>query len=223
MPPDRFPRRRGDGPPWDSLSPGLRAFPPQARGWTLAAATASSARDVSPAGAGMDLERGERPTEGGRFPRRRGDGPQTEASVIAWTKFPPQARGWTIITRCCGVRACVSPAGAGMDLILRLRRCPVVGFPRRRGDGPRSLRPVDAPRQFPPQARGWTGYHGSSGWASSVSPAGAGMDLMPSKRNPEIKGFPRRRGDGPQFATESSAKSGFPPQARGWTPGTRRR
>ena len=50
----RFPRRRGDGPVTQSPNTVLQAFPPQARGWTLARRLAGCDDQVSPAGAGMD-------------------------------------------------------------------------------------------------------------------------------------------------------------------------
>ena len=71
-----FPRRRGDGPrcsgPWYLCG----EFPPQARGWTLAAVVGVAPGRVSPAGAGMAPPRPTSSAVNFSFPRRRGDGPR---------------------------------------------------------------------------------------------------------------------------------------------------
>ena len=111
----------------------------------------------------------------------------------------------------------VSPAGAGMDPRLWHPRRSCRGFPRRRGDGPRTADIGGAAFRFPPQARGWTEGGGAFLDCDLVSPAGAGMDprLVPSPGR--RSSFPRRRGDGPSEPGRSGHAAEFPPQARGWT------
>ena len=70
--------------------------------------------------------------------------------------FPPQARGWTISHLGAVLEIGVSPAGAGMDLRILERSGTLLGFPRRRGDGPDELTRYRQGSMFPPQARGWT-------------------------------------------------------------------
>ena len=161
------------------------------------------------------LRAARRPPTG--FPRRRGDGPESQAPGTPELKFPPQARGWTHSDWVRTLRAAVSPAGAGMDRPEEERGAVVVSFPRRRGDGPQRVNPPRKPLTFPPQARGWTSDRFSDAADRYVSPAGAGMDPRPRARTARPPGFPRRRGDGPQRVNPPRKPLTFPPQARGWT------
>ena len=212
-----FPRRRGDGPRPGCRRGPSRGFPPQARGWTPARIGPNSEAAVSPAGAGMDLRHPWARSIRSSFPRRRGDGPSLGPGISRRARFPPQARGWTRNIRWREPSPCVSPAGVGMDRVMR--RVPSTGrcFPRRRGDGP--LLPVSDERLlgFPPQARGWTGASRRPGLDPPVSPAGAGMDRRRSGKHWNQPRFPRRRGDGPIGLASIASASSFPPQARGWT------
>ena len=156
-------------------------------------------------------------TDSACFPRRRGDGPDLRKTCRKFAPFPPQARGWTVGVPGDLPFSDVSPAGAGMDPPPRRGLSSPRCFPRRRGDGPgNGTRPALRPK-FPPQARGWTVGHPVGVQPFRVSPAGAGMDRpgIPSLR-PDDR-FPRRRGDGPARQSRFSRRSGFPPQARGWT------
>ena len=215
----RFPRRRGDGPLFGASSPAVPGFPPQARGWTLDEPEAVGDPGVSPAGAGMDPGSRRTPPASGRFPRRRGDGPDRWRGACICESFPPQARGWTVAAVHGAVRLQVSPAGAGMDRMRRRRPHPRRRFPRRRGDGPQVVVEVVAVIGFPPQARGWTLNRRRKASRVVVSPAGAGMDRR-QVVSLEIAGcFPRRRGDGPGPVGAAERLVEFPPQARGWTAG----
>ena len=175
--PPGFPRRRGDGPKTATNAAKAVKFPPQARGWTGPIALLAGLLPVSPAGAGMDHPPPLRLLPRKRFPRRRGDGPCNKVVGARGSRFPPQARGWTRGLAKLGVRGCVSPAGAGMDLARRPARMARAGFPRRRGDGPWRMPPTPSSTAFPPQARGWTAWHRRLPPPDAVSPAGAGMDL----------------------------------------------
>ena len=176
----------------------------------------------SPAGAGMDLLLREASDANDRFPRRRGDGPRCSVRSPPACRFPPQARGWTQGRGQQRRRSLVSPAGAGMDrpLLRAVEGRP--RFPRRRGDGPEAgVFPLHHPA-FPPQARGWTSDWEKTQREIEVSPAGAGMDRRFEPLDSASPGFPRRRGDGPRQNTPFGWLQVFPPQARGWTSGSRR-
>ena len=234
----RFPRTRGDGP----SSPGIRTsrsrFPPHARGWTRYAEILENLRQVSPARAGMDLERchvsprshrfprtrgdgpltvyaAELPVEG--FPRTRGDGPLAGADTYLTGMFPPHARGWTLFVPSRSGRIDVSPARAGMDPMAKRVVGKVVGFPRTRGDGPVRGTAAQVLEAFPPHARGWTLFFPTRHVVVSVSPARAGMDPGTCCRVGSSSGFPRTRGDGPGGRMTLEDKPAFPPHARGWT------
>ena len=213
----RFPRRRGDGPRTARRARAAHTFPPQARGWTHDSHPHVRRDYVSPAGAGMDLRYQTNPPPAVSFPRRRGDGPQPSAPPWNVPRFPPQARGWTLLTPERLARLSVSPAGAGMDPIRAARYAARRGFPRRRGDGPGAYGRLRARRRFPPQARGWTSWLDLLGRCRPVSPAGAGMDPAPPHNPRGRTRFPRRRGDGPSVAPAFFLRPTFPPQARGWT------
>ena len=212
-----FPRRRGDGPP--AALPPIRAnsFPPQARGWTVRPRQAFARRSVSPAGAGMDPAAKRPIPPSARFPRRRGDGPVEKGRKDGNEKFPPQARGWTVLGPDDADRIGVSPAGAGMDPPPRPRGGRRSSFPRRRGDGPEILDAADGSELFPPQARGWTLPCAGREKGRQVSPAGAGMDRCGGWPGGCLDCFPRRRGDGPSAGLARTLRARFPPQARGWT------
>ena len=111
--------------------------------------------------------------------------------------YPPQARGWTLFGSLATVAGTVSPAGAGMDLGPCGGIEPPRSIPRRRGDGPVTLRPAVWRTMYPPQARGWTQHSGQYAAAYGVSPAGAGMDRWQRDFLKPDYGIPRRRGDGP--------------------------
>ena len=108
--------------------------------------------------------------------------PRPERSGQA-VRFPPHARGWTLGRH------------------PHLEEGDPDGFPRTRGDGPRTDdRLVDAVGSpFPPHARGWTVVAG---------------ELKPGTAR---RRFPRTRGDGPPTASGSHEATSFPPHARGWT------
>ena len=157
------------------------------------------------------------PSSSLRFPRRRGDGPRHRGQFRRAQAFPPQARGWTAMTRPESPAHAVSPAGAGMDPDDDLHAPRSPGFPRRRGDGPHRLRVCGFARGFPPQARGWTSGVLPGRRRPVVSPAGAGMDHARKSCGSTSTSFPRRRGDGPRVRSGTHRRDVFPPQARGWT------
>ena len=169
-----FPRRRGDGPHRPRRLRPWRTFPPQARGWTCRLVRCKGGVEVSPAGAGMDLQWPLASGYSGGFPRRRGDGPCRPEPWRQWRPFPPQARGWTLRFWQLTDFNAVSPAGAGMDPRGPVQQGLLTRFPRRRGDGPILCLAADLLAEFPPQAR-----------SSASQPTSS-------------QSFPRRRGDGPQ-------------------------
>ena len=212
-----FPRTRGDGP---SACYGTKAwivFPPHARGWTGSRAVCRRGRCVSPARAGMDrIPRGRRSSLPS-FPRTRGDGPRRPALSRSMVSFPPHARGWTRIFKTAFRSTGVSPARAGMDLRPPTSSPWRGGFPRTRGDGPRTDTGKDGKRQFPPHARGWTCSWSGGRRTRKVSPARAGMDRWRWCPGCARRSFPRTRGDGPGFFAGLGVDQTFPPHARGWT------
>ena len=100
-----FPRRRGDGPFLTPAEGSSTGFPPQARGWTSLPGSGRYVYSVSPAGAGMDLEKAGEASPDIGFPRRRGDGPGQFTPEEVLQEFPPQARGWTGGEPAMGFRA----------------------------------------------------------------------------------------------------------------------
>ena len=73
----RFPRTRGDGP--ETLTALKRGLPvsPQARGWSHALSERDNLQKGFPARAGMVPNSPRLHERGNRFPRTRGDGPET--------------------------------------------------------------------------------------------------------------------------------------------------
>ena len=215
-----FPRTRGDGPSQKESRRIHSAFPPHARGWTLGPRILPTCEPVSPARAGMDPAScfGRRSQLG--FPRTRGDGPAHAVMLGDQIRFPPHARGWTRHTRGVTVSLRVSPARAGMDPVIVSPTTAGYRFPRTRGDGPTSSPMPTSSCRFPPHARGWTLDPLTNIGSGKVSPARAGMDRLPTHAPPIPSRFPRTRGDGPGPLGRLVGGHGFPPHARGWTPGT---
>ena len=212
-----FPRTRGDGPSTSRPVASKSLFPPHARGWTHVAEEGQEPGTVSPARAGMDHDGRHDGNDGRGFPRTRGDGPLIPVTLHIVSRFPPHARGWTLVHRERIQPLGVSPARAGMDRLT----CELPGtrrsFPRTRGDGPFAASSRMRSWVFPPHARGWTGPS-TEDWSSrNVSPARAGMDPPLTRDCPTGRCFPRTRGDGPVRPIKPDVPEPFPPHARGWT------
>ena len=155
-PSSRFPRQRGDGPcrsPWPTR---CRPVPPPARGWSLQNDRPDHLARGSPASAGMVPPSRVTPDAGVRFPRQRGDGPETMEAVCEWTEVPPPARGWSHDLPHGHREPGGSPASAGMVPATAPGSARPARFPRQRGDGPMSFS-FDPPASLvPPPARGWS-------------------------------------------------------------------
>ena len=174
-----FPRRRGDAPPAQASASSAISFPPQARGCTAEIAVSEPVIQVSPAGAGMHrISRAGRIAARG-FPRRRGDAPFSGGAKSLSVTFPPQARGCTVCVLTLLLQLRVSPAGAGMHPTPEATETATEGFPRRRGDAPKSSDLRRFSSRFPPQARGCTPRGQHLPVPRGVSPAGAGMHPTP--------------------------------------------
>ena len=131
-----FPRMRGDRPFQKLTGKAGPTFPPHARGSTSIDEVTKKSGFVSPACAGIDLERIHSPSGRRSFPRMRGDRPWPSTLPAILVMFPPHARGSTFRDFFAPWISCVSPACAGIDLIEVERRTKVYGFPRMRGDRP---------------------------------------------------------------------------------------
>ena len=90
-------------------------------------------------------------------------------------------------------------------------------FPRTRGDGPCVAVVARPPTRFPPHSRGWTPRAAPGDGNPHVSPALAGMDLTEIPAGPQLRRFPRTRGDGPRNRHHAARRTRFPPHSRGWT------
>ena len=89
-------------------------FPPHTRGCTGTKGLSPDLRVVSPAHAGMYRATHEISPMCSRFPRTRGDVPQSAAQKQEIIEFPPHTRGCTLITENQIGADVVSPAHAGM-------------------------------------------------------------------------------------------------------------
>ena len=206
----RFPRPRGDGPvAGAAIRPAAQVSPPT-RGWTRQDIGGRRHLRGFPAHAGMDREPEKGTAHVVRFPRPRGDGPQTAKRYDArravspptrgWldhlTVSPP-TRGWTPESRPAPVNAIGFPAHAGMDRAGATAALRSTRFPRPRGDGPISNEDVNQYGAVSPPTRGWTRRHGKQRSYTDGFPAHAGMDLVWNCTASVLKRFPRPRGDGP--------------------------
>ena len=210
-----IPRTRGDGPSTSSPINWYGAYPPHARGWTAGEERFTATSRVSPARAGMDPKRVVTPLPLISIPRTRGDGPAATLSLWPQSRYPPHARGWTWYQAGGGPPGPVSPARAGMDPRSGRSTMTLPRIPRTRGDGPGGVAMCAVCQTYPPHARGWTVEAQEHGSGQGVSPARAGMDLIPGVRRGEYRSIPRTRGDGPSTAGRRSSKNLYPPHVRG--------
>ena len=95
----RFPRTRGDGPAMGSGTTGVAWVPPHPRGWSPLAGGVFANALGSPAPAGMVPPAAMVDGVRFRFPRTRGDGPDTEVGSILGMSVPPHPRGWPLWER----------------------------------------------------------------------------------------------------------------------------
>ncbi len=151
-----LPRARGDGPIERSERHRILSSPPRTRGWTCDPVIEVADGGVSPAHAGMDLRLTHLDLFSGSLPRARGDGPQHEGIYVSLMESPPRTRGWTHAVGLHRRDQGVSPAHAGMDLLMIWPHWDAPRLPRARGDGPRMLHKTSRFRASPPRTRGWT-------------------------------------------------------------------
>ena len=198
----RFPRTRGDGPPSSRSTRVTVAVSPHTRGWTRRGRPADCFLGGFPAHAGMDPSSPRRQGSTWGFPRTRGDGPGVALFQRAERRVPrtrgdgpdrfpvrvdgdqvsPHTRGWTLGPLVGRHPREGFPAHAGMDPAQRRYVVRRRGFPRTRGDGPRSGRRTPGLRWVSPHTRGWTRCHRVQDIRQGGFPAHAGMDPRSSAR-----------------------------------------
>ncbi len=145
-----LPRARGDGPYQHIFQADRWQSPPRTRGWTHHLTPGEQKSRVSPAHAGMDPEMAAVGDGSGCLPRARGDGPATFSLMASIVLSPPRTRGWTQYFAAFRASHKVSPAHAGMDLIVKKETDRGISLPRARGYGPR-CRQFDHWPQVSPQ------------------------------------------------------------------------
>ena len=171
--------------------------PPRARGSTVLQGHSCRPAGVSPACAGIYLQPSPSPNPQHRLPRVRGDLPAIQALSRQYTASPPRARGSTCRARSSQAPSSVSPACAGIYLLLGMSPGEVL--------------------ESPPRARGST-LDRLHGWVVVlVSPACAGIYLGYQQHIPRLDGLPRVRGDLPFGLRHPVLEAMSPPRARGST------
>ena len=109
----------------------------------------------------------------------------------------------------------VFPAHAGMFLIFKIAPWIGASFPRARGDVPSGLKHRLYHDRFSPRTRGCSASFTDMGVFSSVFPAHAGMFLMDTDNQTQLKSFPRARGDVPLRPGRRRVPAAFSPRTRG--------
>ena len=170
-----FPRMRGDVPTFIFAVEGHLEFSPHARGCSAMASSAAMGARVFPACAGMFLSFSLAPRLAMCFPRMRGDVPKTEVSKAYMLLFSPHARGCSGVAGVSFPRRTVFPACAGMFLAKQNLYELVDGFPRMRGDVPKSHFLTFFLLGFSPHARGCSATQPAKRENDHVFPACAGM------------------------------------------------
>ena len=131
-----FPRVRGDVPEVQGPLVVGWSFSPRARGCSGVVSSFFSGIIVFPACAGMFPRPLANATASLRFPRVRGDVPQSVAHSPRASQFSPRARGCSDHAELAKAQLGVFPACAGMFRSIQFWRVIHSGFPRVRGDVP---------------------------------------------------------------------------------------
>ena len=127
-------------------------------------------------------------------------------------------RGSTGSNHCQAATHAVSPAHAGIDLRGHLPRLGLPGLPRACGDRPAARISRFMARASPPRMRGSTFRFHCRPPYSYVSPAHAGIDLVPWLIEWIRARLPRACGDRPPAMRVISSPRLSPPRMRGSTP-----
>ena len=216
-----FPRARGDRPESGTLRIAGAPVSPRPRGSTLEEVGVEERPAGFPAPAGID--RGPIPVghvELG-FPRARGDRPHESVFCPIGTTVSPRPRGSTLFDVRDGDGTQGFPAPAGIDPRTGCRSAWRRGFPRARGDRPRSERHLREAKKVSPRPRGSTRWLLGTVEQLVGFPAPAGIDAWWRPSGRRSKGFPRARGDRPQVGIEDARGRMVSPRPRGSTRATR--
>ena len=213
----RFPRARGDRPYDHAHLPRTLRVSPRSRGSTREIDDQVTALGGFPALAGIDPSWRSCASSASRFPRARGDRPETEPYAGRDPPVSPRSRGSTLEATMFDTLSLGFPALAGIDLsaahqVTELRR-----FPRARGDRPSSVPPAVLRQEVSPRSRGSTRRHRLHRPGHRGFPALAGIDPFWAMVNCSPTRFPRARGDRPQTAIISIQSSTVSPRSRGST------
>ena len=149
----------------------------------------------------------------------RGDVPSSMPATQSKLTFSPRARGCSVLVVEGGALRRVFPACAGMFRQPPAPASSKVRFPRVRGDVPALLEQISKSQAFSPRARGCSFAAVCYGIHHQVFPACAGMFLDLDQGTAWTSGFPRVRGDVPDFPSAAPKSTEFSPRARGCSPG----
>ena len=149
------------------------------------------------------------------FPRIRGDVPRIRGVNIGPPAFSPHTRGCSGSVGLHPGHYGVFPAYAGMFRRLLMFWATGVCFPRIRGDVPSFRISVRERTRFSPHTRGCSGRFTVTVARLLVFPAYAGMFLHLGNHATKIVGFPRIRGDVPNWLEAVGVELGFSPHTRG--------
>ena len=139
-----------------------------------------------------------------RFPRARGDDPQTVCLICGHNWFSPRPWGWSVQREKEVVRFEVFPSRVGMVRRFFNRLPFSLRFPRGRGDGPKRFNMTELRVELSPRPWGWSEYAHKKGIRAIVIPAAVGMVRRETNRRMAGMCYPHARGDGP-FSVQSSA------------------
>ena len=149
-----FPRIRGDVPVYQLVTKKVFQFSPHTRGCSITHHLLFSRLWVFPAYAGMFLGVWLILIGARRFPRIRGDVPNSSPRRTIWKMFSPHTRGCSYKAHVIRLRAMVFPAYAGMFRYPVRVNIAIAGFPRIRGDVPGTRWASQWILKFSPHTRG---------------------------------------------------------------------
>ena len=212
-----LPRMRGGGPPRQPPQTNPTKSSPHARGWSFSFSSASLARSVFPACAGVVPHNRRSPRPRHSLPRMRGGGPRPPDLRAVRGSSSPHARGWSAGDVCDFVDGEVFPACAGVVRMSSRRTRSRSGLPRMRGGGPQPVAATITPPMSSPHARGWSLVKSTPPSTSPVFPACAGVVPHQPQQRRHARRLPRMRGGGPKKPSYLAMMDMSSPHARGWS------
>ena len=152
--PQKYPRVRGEEPPWERDGAAGLEIPPRARGRALPGVSRSRIAGNTPACAGKSTPPAKTGQHPRKYPRVRGEEEIPKGGTLSYMEIPPRARGRAGSDQGHQARRGNTPACAGKSALILDRMPTPRKYPRVRGEEQPAPWTLDTMPEIPPRARG---------------------------------------------------------------------